>query len=142
LIGVTHTPNHPKTSVITNFNIDTYDNKSGIECVYIYLSKNNFTDYTCYGSSNSIKENKELFSINSEKLTPGRYSYFIIVRDYANNTIAFQDSSFSLFIPIPLMNYISIVSMITIVGVIGVSGFVIYKGLKKDSRIIKEQGYL
>ncbi|MFX0142789.1 MAG: C25 family cysteine peptidase [Candidatus Hodarchaeota archaeon] len=142
LKGVVHNPNNLKTSVITNFNIDTYDNKSGIECVYIYLSKNNFTDYSCYGSSNKLKENKELFSIDSDKLTPGRYAYFIILRDYANNTIVFQDNSFTLLISIPLMNYVSIIFMIAIVGVIGLSGFVIYNGLRKSSRIIKENNDL
>ncbi len=138
LMGVECSPKNPKTSVITTFNIETHDNKSGIECVYVYLSKNNFTDYTYYGLSNSIKENKELFPINTEKLIPGKYSYFIITRDYANNTIIFQDSSFTLLIPTPLMNYISVISMITIIGVIGISGYITFYGLKKATRIERE----
>ncbi len=138
LLGSECSPLNPKTSIITTLNIEAHDNKSGIECVYLFLSKNNFTDYTFYGLSNSINENKEIFSIDTEKLTPGKYSYLIFARDYANNTIIFQDSSFTLLIPNPLMNYISTISMITIIGVIGISVYVTYYGLKKANHIERE----
>ncbi len=131
-------PLYPKTSIITTFNIDAQDNKSGIESVYIFLSKNNFTDYTFYGLSNSIYENNIIFSIDTEKLTPGRYSYSIFTRDYANNTIMFQDSLFTLTIPNPLMEYISTISMIVIIGIIGISGYITYYGLKKATRTVNK----
>ena len=134
-IGVEYSPKNPKTSVIPIFNIEAHDNKSGIESVYVYLSKNNFNDYMYYCSSNCIKDNNELIVVNTEKFTSGKYDYIIIIRDYANNTVIVQDSSFTLLIPIPLMNYISI---ITIIGVIGISGYVTYNGLKKANREVKE----
>ncbi len=138
LLGVDFNPKNPKTSVITTFNIELHDNKSGIESVFVYLSKNNFTDFTYYRLSNSINENRELFSVDTEKLMPGKYSYFIFTRDYANNTIIFQDSLFNLLIPVPLMNYISLISMIIIIGIIGISGYITYSGLKKTNRIERE----
>ncbi len=137
LTNIVFSPKNPKTSVVTTFNIETQDNRSGIESVHVYLSQNNFTDYTYYRASNYVIENKEIFNINTEKLTSGKYSYFIIARDYANNTILFQDSSYVLLIPTPLMDYISIISMITIFGVIGVSGFILYNGIKKSRSYLK-----
>jgi hypothetical protein len=131
LTKVAYIPTNPKTSVLTTFNIETRDNRSGIESIHLFLSKNNFTDYSHYSSSNNINENKEIFDVKTEKLTSGKYSYFIIVRDYANNTIVFQNSSYTLLIQIPLMNYISLISMIVIFGVIGVSGFLLFDGIKK-----------
>ncbi|MFX1242470.1 MAG: C25 family cysteine peptidase, partial [Promethearchaeota archaeon] len=138
LLESSYTPKNAKTSMITTFNIDAQDNKSGIECVYAFLSKNNFTDFTFYGLTNSIYENKNTFSIKTEKLTPGQYSYFILIRDYANNTIIFQDPSFTLTIPNPLMDYISMISMIAIIGIIGISGYITYYGIKKATRTVKE----
>ncbi|MFX0023155.1 MAG: C25 family cysteine peptidase [Candidatus Hermodarchaeota archaeon] len=131
-------PSNPKTSIITALNIETHDSKSGIECVYVFLTKNNYTDYKFYGSSNSIYQNKQLFCIDTEKLTPGKYSYYIFTRDYANNTIIFQDPSFTLIIPTPLMDYISIISMIVSIGVFGIAGYITYYELKKANRTIKE----
>ncbi|MFX1380237.1 MAG: C25 family cysteine peptidase, partial [Promethearchaeota archaeon] len=138
LLGVDYQPKNPKTSVITTFNIEAYDNKSGLESVYVYLSKNNFTDYTYYRSSNKITENKDLLSIKTEKLTPGKYFYLIFVRDYANNTSVFQNLSFTLIIPIPLMHYLSMISFTTIIGVIGIFGYITYNRLKKSERLIRE----
>ena len=106
--------------------------------MFILLSKNNFTTYSCYGSFNSFEENNEIFSIATGKLTPGEYSYLVIARDYANNTLAFQDSRFNLSIPPPLMDFIFISSIIIIITVIGISIFVLYEGLKKHSHISKE----
>jgi hypothetical protein len=139
LSGSECSPLNPKSSIITTLNIEAHDNKSGIESIYVILSKNNYTDYKFYGLSNSINENKEIFSIDTEKLTPGKYSYIIFARDYANNTVVFQDSSFTLLISNPLMNYISIISMIAIIGVIGISLYITYYGLKKAHRAINEE---
>ncbi len=138
LIGVVHNPENPSTSVNITFTAETHDNYSGIESTFIILSKSNFTTWLCYGSYNGIEENKEVFVINSKKLIPGEYSYLFAARDYANNTIIFQDSIFNLLIPAPLLDYIFIASFIIVIAVVGISVFALYKGLKKFSRVAKE----
>jgi len=138
LIGVELNPENPSTSVDTTYIVEALDNCSGIESIFILLSKNNFTTYSCYGSFNSFEENNGIFSIATGKLTPGEYSYLVVARDYANNTLVFQDPRFNLSIPPPLMDFIFITSITIIIAVVGISVFVLYKGLKKHSHITKE----
>ncbi|MFX1417296.1 MAG: C25 family cysteine peptidase [Promethearchaeota archaeon] len=137
LIGVNNNPKNPSTSDITTFTVEAQDNKSGIECVYIFLSKNNFTDYTYYGLSNSFEENQEVLSITTERLTPGVYSYFIITRDYANNTLVIQDSTFNFSIPLPMIDYIIPVSIAVIIAIVGVSIFILLNGMRKHKNSLK-----
>ena len=137
-IGVECNPINPKTSDITTFNIQASDNKSGIESVYLFLSKNNFINYTYYGLSNNIEENKEILALKTERLTPGKFSYFIVSRDYANNTAISYNSNFVLLIPQPIIDYLVPVSFVVIIGIVGISVFIIYKGLKKYQHILNE----
>lgn len=138
LFGIECNPKNPKTSDMTTFNINVHDNKSGIESAFIFLSKNNFIDYTCYGLANSIEENKELIPVKTERLTPGEYSYCIVLRDYANNTEIFYNSGFIFSIPQHIINYIAPFSLVLIIAIVGVSVVTLYTGLKKYSRIFKE----
>ncbi|MFX0000243.1 MAG: C25 family cysteine peptidase [Candidatus Hermodarchaeota archaeon] len=137
LLGIGWSPKSPTISDITTFNIETDDNKSGIECVYVYLSKNNFIDYKYYGIANSIEENNELLSIITERLTPGEYSYFIVSRDYANNTALFYNSDFYFSIPKPIIYYIIPVSLVIVIAIVGISFLILYNGLKMYSHIFK-----
>jgi len=138
LFGIECNPKNPKTSDMTTFNINVHDNKSGIESAFIFLSKNNFIDYTYYGLANSIEENKDLIPIKTERLTPGKYSYCIVLRDYANNTEIFYNSGFIFSIPQHIINYIAPFSLVLIIAIVGVSVVTLYTGLKKYSRIFKE----
>ena len=138
LLGLECIPENPTTSDIITFNIGVHDNNSGIECVYIFLSKNNFTDYNYFGLSNSFEENNELFTFNTDRLMPGEYSYFIIARDYANNTNIFYDSTFEFTIPRPIIDYIIPVSIVMIIAIAGISAFILFNDLQKYSRIAKE----
>jgi len=138
LFGIECDPKNPMTSDMTIFNIEVHDNKSGIESAFILLSKNNFINYIYYGLSNPIEENKDLIPVKTERLTPGEYSYFIVLRDYANNTDIFYNSSFNFSIPQPIINYIAPFSLVLIIAIGGVSVVTLYTGLKKYSRIIKE----
>lgn len=138
LLGVECNPKNPKTSDITTFNIEAHDNKSGIESVYILLSKNDFTDYKYYGLSNSIEENKSLFPVSTEKLTPGDYSCFIVTRDYANNINTFYNSDFNFSVPKPMIDYIFILFSVMIVAIISSSVFILFHGLQEYSRILKK----
>ncbi len=138
LFGIQCNPKNPKTLDITTFNIEAHDNKSGIESAYIFLSKNNFIDYIYYGLSNSIEEDKELIPVKTERLTPGEYSYFIVLRDYANNTDIFYNSGYIFSIPQNIINYIAPFSLVLIIAVGGVSVLTLYTGLRKYSCIVKE----
>ncbi|MFX1308756.1 MAG: C25 family cysteine peptidase [Promethearchaeota archaeon] len=138
LLGVEYNPKYPSTADNIFFTIHSLDNYSGVESAYIFLSRNNFTSYSYYGSFNNYEENTEIFTIDTDKLTPGEYSYIIVSRDYANNTIVFHDTTFRFSIPAPLMDYIFIISIILIFGVVGISVFILYSGFKKFTRVVKE----
>ena len=138
LIGVNCLPERPSTSDIIIFNVEAYDNRSGIESVHFFISNNDFEDYTYYTSSNSILENENVFTFNIDRLPPGEYSYFIYTRDYANNTNIFYEETFNFTIPKRIVDYILPVSLIVIVGIAGLSVLTIYKNIQKYSRTIEK----
>jgi hypothetical protein len=139
LTAVQINPESPSASNNIIFNIDASDDKSGIEGVYIFLSKDNFTTYSYFGLSNDFGENLEQFPIEIGKLEPGDYSYFIYIRDYANNTKIFYDFSYSFSIAAPLINYVLIITIFIIIGVIGLSFFFLFIRFKNQSRNIQER---
>jgi len=124
---------NPFPSDIMSFNIEAYDNYSGIKTIYLLLSDNNFENYTYFSISNELFENENVFTLNTDKFKPGQYSYCIVSRDYANNTQILQDNTFKFTIPKPITDYILPVSLIFIVGIIGVSIFLVYKGIRSYS---------
>ena len=130
-------PRNPSTSNTIYLNLDIYDNYSGLDCVYLFLSGNNFEKYTYYRLSNTFLENENQFTVNLGKFHPGIYDYFIVARDYANNTIVFQDSGFKFTIPKPILDYILPVSLILIIGITGLSVYLIVKGIKIYARIFE-----
>ncbi|MCK4780601.1 MAG: hypothetical protein KAT57_10455, partial [Candidatus Lokiarchaeota archaeon] len=138
LLGIDITPERPTTSNQITFRIETYDNNSGIESVYVLLSKNNYVTYSYHGSTNYYEENKEIFTITTERLTSGEFSYCIVSRDYANNTNMFYHSGFNFSVSETLINYILITSTFLVVAVIGISIFTLFNGLLKYSRLVKE----
>ena len=131
-------PKNPKTSILATFNIQVQENKSGIESTYICYSKNNFSDYSYYGSSNIIEENNDLFQITIEKLKSGKYSYFIILRDYANNTNVIYNSEFFFSVPMPMIDYLIPLSIIIIIFLGGISILFIYIGLKRYKQFLSK----
>ncbi len=140
LIGLNRIIENPSTSDRVNFNIEAYDNYSGIGSIYLLLSDNNFENYTYFSISNELLENQNVFTLTTDKFKPGQYSYSIVLRDYANNTQLFQDNTFKFTIPKPLIEYILPVSLIFIVGIIGVSIVLVYKGIRRYSRIFGNLG--
>jgi hypothetical protein len=138
VIDIECIPNNPSTSDTIYFNLDINDNYSGIDCVYLFLSRNNFENHTYYRLSNSFLENENRFIVTLDKIYPGVYSYFIVARDYANNTIVFYTETFKFSVPRPLTEYVLIISLIGIITIAGVSIFIVYKGIKKYSRIMRK----
>jgi hypothetical protein len=128
-------PENPLTTDTVHFNIETLDNYSGIESVYVLLSEDNFENYVYFSASNSLLDNKDELTININKLKPGEYSFCIISRDYANNSKIFQDSGFKLTIPMPIIDYVLPVFLILIIGITGLSAYSIFKGIRRYSRI-------
>jgi len=138
LFGIDMTPERPTTANQITFRIETYDNNSGIESVYVLLSKNNYITYSYNGSTNNYEENNELFTITTERLNSGEFTYCIVSRDYANNTNVFYNSGFTFSVSETLINYILITSTFLIVAIIGISIFNLFNGLLKYSRLVKE----
>ncbi|MFX1502151.1 MAG: C25 family cysteine peptidase [Promethearchaeota archaeon] len=132
------TPKNPSTSNQITFNIETYDNNSGVESVYLLISKNNFTTFSYYDSINNYEYDKELFKITIERLNSGDYSYCIISRDYANNSNIFYNSEFNFYISESFTKSLLIAFSFLIVAAIGFSIFIFLKSVLKYSRIVKE----
>lgn len=128
-------PNNPSTSDTIYLNLDVEDNHSGMESLYLFLSSNNFQNYTYFRLSNTFLENENQFTIDLDKVYPGIYSYFVVARDYANNTVMLYTDSFKFSVPRPISEYVLIISLIAIIGVAGVSTFILYEGIRKYSRI-------
>ncbi|MFX1468809.1 MAG: C25 family cysteine peptidase [Promethearchaeota archaeon] len=139
LLGIELTPTKPSTSDKIAFTIKIKDNQSGIESIYLILSRNSSTDYSYYELSNEFDENDDIFTFSIDRLAPGFYSYFIVGRDYANNSNVFYNSAFSFSIPKPMIDYIFPVLVYLIIGIAGISFFVLFKGLQKYSRILEKK---
>ena len=130
-------PKNPRTSDTLHFNITTFDDHSGIESVYLFISKDDFKHYKNFSNLNEFLDNENKFTFSTDKLKPGKYSYLIILRDYANNTNIFYETSFKFTIPIPLIDYVLPISLILIIGAVGISIFIFYKGLQIYLKIIR-----
>jgi hypothetical protein len=138
LKGIHCLPKVPSTSDMIVFDVDVYDNRSGIESVHFFISNNNFTNYTYYTASNDFLENESSFTFNIDRYLPGEYSYFIFARDYANNTNIFYEENFRFTISKPIIEYILPVALIVIVGIAGLSALSIYRSIQKYSRIMEK----
>ncbi|MFX1376025.1 MAG: C25 family cysteine peptidase [Promethearchaeota archaeon] len=135
LISVNYLPKHPSTSDMIVFNVEAHDNRSGIESIHIFISDDNFTNYSLFSASNDFLDNENIFTFNIDRLLPGEYSYLIYVRDYANNTDIFYEDTFKIFIPKHYADYLLPVSLIVIAGIVGLSALTIYKSIQKYSRL-------
>jgi hypothetical protein len=126
-------PDTPSASDNIIFNINAFDNRSGIESIHIFLSKDNFTTYSYFSGFNTIGNNMQHFTIEIGKLGAGDYSYLVFIRDYANNTRVFQELDYKLLVTTPMIDYLLIVTVFIIIGIIGISSFLLFKGLRKRS---------
>ncbi|TFF90102.1 MAG: hypothetical protein EU548_04690 [Promethearchaeota archaeon] len=124
------------------FSFSSQDTHSGIESIFLVLSKNSFQDFFFYQVKNNFDQNFENFNITLNKLKPGEYSYAIIVRDYTNTTSIYHGSSYFFIIEIPITYYIFIVSFIFILSMTAFTIFyTIYKlkPSKEHNRKIKPE---
>ncbi|MFX0033232.1 MAG: C25 family cysteine peptidase [Candidatus Hermodarchaeota archaeon] len=119
------------------FNITVFDNHSGVESVFIILSKNDFKDYNYYRIENEDLQDLIRFEYELNKLDPGEYSFAIVARNYANNTEIVYNESFKFTVPEPLMDYILIITLLLLLSLVGVSFFVVIKGIRKRKEILR-----
>ena len=127
-------PHNPSTSDAIYFSINIDETLSGIERLYMFVSKNGFENYSQYSLFNEWDENENEVVLNLDKMNPGKYSFFIVARDYANNTNVFYAYNFSFTIPKPILDYVFPVSLFAIIGIIGISVLFGFKNLQSFSR--------
>jgi hypothetical protein len=124
-------PFEPTISDNVFFSIEATDNHSGIESIFLLLSKTNFFDYSLYRISNAFQENNFNFNLTLNKLEPGEYSFMIIARDYCNKTTILYEDPFNFIIPRPFSDYALIVSSVMIIGLASTSSLLLILNIKK-----------
>ena len=128
------TPEEPTVSDNICFDIEVHDSQSGIENVYLLKSKDDdFEKYTYYKMIHRFEDDKDDFKYTINKLDPGEYYFLVVARDWANNKEILEDKSFEISIPIPIMDYLLIISLLMIIAVAGISVIIAYNGNKKYS---------
>ncbi len=138
LLEVSTTPKNPSISNNIYLNVQAFDNYSGIESVFLFISNDNFQKFSFYQLSNDLLENENSFAFDLGRLKPDEYAYSIIVRDYANNTQIFNNDGFRFIIAKPIMDYVLPTSLVLIIGVAGISVFITYKGIQNYSEIARK----
>ncbi len=137
---VSYVPRNPSASELTSIKLEFFENKSGIESVYLFISGNDFKDFRYYSQSNGLLESESEFIIDIDRLIPGDYSYFIFTRDYLNNSKVFTDEAFKFTIPKPIIDYVLPVSLIILIGIAGISAFTVYKSIQKYADVVRRLG--
>ena len=125
-------PTTPNMFDSIKFNIEARDNQSGIESVFILLSKNNFNSYEYYVASNGYLENESKFLIDLDKLELGDYQYAVVLRDYTNKTKLFYESSYFFTVEIPF-TLILVIIVVSLIGLVGLT-ILYYKFVYKKKR--------
>ncbi len=135
--NVNYVPINPTVSDNLLFSINASDNHSGIESVFLLISKNDFTDFSTHRLSNHFNESKREFNITLNKMEPGKYSYLVIARDFTNKTTIYYEDNFNFTIPKPFTDFVLVIASIMIVGLAGISSTIIlvrFRRYKNDLR--------
>ncbi len=112
------------------FEVNALDSISGLEKVFIVISKDNFSNYNIYEMKNHTSGNNNQFECFVDDLDPGVYSYLSVARDYANNTAILYNENYNFEIVNPILKklgqedwfkkFIFAVLFSTLVGVISI----------------------
>jgi len=135
--NVNYVPINPTVSDNLLFSINASDNHSGIESVFLLISKNDFADFSTHRLSNHFNESKREFNITLNKMEPGKYSYLVIARDFTNKTTVYYGDNFNFAIPKPFTDFVLVIVSIMIVGLAGISSTIIlvrFRRYKNDLR--------
>ena len=136
--NITWSPLTPSVSDNICFNITTLDNHSRIESVFILLSENNFKEYNFYRVLNELDRDKITFIHDLNKLYPGIYSFLIVVRNYANNSIIAYETNFNFTVPKPFTYFVLVTVSIMIVGLAGISSTIRLVGLRRHKNDLRK----
>lgn len=120
----------PSVSTNLHFQINTSDDASGIESVFVLFSTNNFDSYFHYQITNAFDEDETFFELETKKFEPGTYKYLIYTRDYTNKSTFLYDSSFQIHIVVPISYYILIGSVIGIGCIATAFGVLYFRNIK------------
>ena len=131
---VNHFPLNPTAIDNIAFSFNASDGHSGIESVFLVLSKNNFSDFSLTRLQNGFNENKQEFYVTLNKLEPGEYSYLVITRDYTNKTSIFYEDNLKFSIPKLITDFVLVVVSIMIIGLVGISVVAVIIGMKRHKR--------
>jgi hypothetical protein len=134
LLAVNQFPQNPTATDNMKFTFNASDNHSGIESVFLLISKNNFTDFSLNRVQNDFDDNEKEFNLILGKLEPGEYSYLIITRDYTNKTSVYYEDSLKFSIA---LDYVLIVVSIMIIGLIGISIVAVIIGVKRHKKNLR-----
>ena len=99
-----------------DFAINTTDDASGIESVFVLFSTNNFESFTYHQVRNRFDENRCNFDFKVSTLNEGTYQYLVCTRDYANKTDILYQTNFQVNIPIPIGFYVVLGSGIGLIS--------------------------
>ncbi|MBD3213315.1 MAG: hypothetical protein GF311_11965 [Candidatus Lokiarchaeota archaeon] len=131
----------PDPSIKDNicFEISSQDAESGLESIFTYISNESLVDYTSIRFKNEYLENQSQFEIILNKLDPGNYQYefFLIGRDYLNNTDTYE-FKINFVIANPITDYYLIGGIFTIGAVSVVSSFMGFVGIKQYPKHIEK----
>ena len=133
LRGIQISPSNPRVQNNITFDIDIFDNSSGIESVYVIISNNNFQNFSYFSQLSCFFGEERNATITVDQLPPGDYLYFIFARDYANNTNNFYDNSLRFSILTLATKNVNSVSVVIILVVIGISSYLSLKKIRKHS---------
>lgn len=123
------------------FEVNARDSISGVEKVFLVISKDNFSNYNIYEMKNHTSGNDNQFECYVDDLDPGVYSYLSVARDYANNTAILYNENYNFEIVNPLLNnggqedwfkkFMFAVLFSTLVGVISIFYKNFHRSLKE-----------
>jgi hypothetical protein len=116
---------NPSVSTNLHYQINTSDNCSGIESLFVLFSTDNFNNYFYHQITNEFDEDLSYFDFQTNKFEPGTYQYLVYTRDYTNKSSTMYESSFQIHIAIPITYYVLIGSVIGI-GCVAVTFGVLY----------------
>jgi hypothetical protein len=121
---------NPTASKNLHYHINTSDDASGIESVFLLFSTNNFDNYFYYHITNEFTQDESYFHLKTDKFEPGTYKYLVYTRDYTNKSTSMYQSSFRVDIAIPISYYVLIGSVVGIACIALASGLFYFRSIK------------
>lgn len=124
-------PKDLKISENLCFNLTVQDKITGVESVFALISKNNFKTFDYYPFQKTQDIDNAQYTCLTDKFDPGRYTFLIVARDYANNIKVYYDPSFTFSIPLSLMEIFLVFIGFSVFGILGLSVFIAYQNLQR-----------